>query len=62
MPGFTEAVGYYSPVLDELGDIRTIVYGQVGDIVLEVFFYSPAKLDQAAAIAAATAQLSVSPH
>jgi hypothetical protein len=61
VPGFTEAVGYYSPVLDELGDVRAIVYGQIGDIVLEVFFYSPAQLDQAAAVAAATAQLSLLP-
>lgn len=61
VPGFTEAIGYYSPVLDELGDVRTIVYGQVGGIVLEVFFYSPAKLDEAAAIAATTAQLGTLP-
>jgi hypothetical protein len=60
VPGHT-AIGYYSPVLDELGDIRTIVYGQVGDIVVEVFFYSPAKLDKATAIAAATAQLRLLP-
>ncbi|MDT4959076.1 MAG: hypothetical protein QOD31_2875 [Pseudonocardiales bacterium] len=61
LPSFTEAVGYYSPVLDELGDVRTIVYGRVGAIVVEVFFYSPAKLDKAAAIAATTAQLQLLP-
>jgi hypothetical protein len=61
VPGFTEATGYYNPVLDELGDVRTIVYGQVGAIVVEVFFYSPAKLDKPAAIAAITAQLSLLP-
>jgi uncharacterized protein YceK len=61
LPGFTEAVGYYNPVLDELGDVRTIVYGRVGDIVVEVFFYSPAKLDMAAAIAATTTQLRLLP-
>lgn len=61
VPGFAEAIGYYNPVLDELGDIRTIVYGQVGAVVVEVFFYSPAKLDQAAAIAATTVQLRLLP-
>ncbi|MDQ2750910.1 MAG: hypothetical protein M3Y44_15485 [Actinomycetota bacterium] len=61
VPGFADAIGYYQTALDPLGDIRTIVYGQVGDIVVEVFFYSPAKLDQAAAVAAITAQLRLLP-
>lgn len=59
--GFPNAVGYYNPKIDEVGDVRTIVYGQVGDIVMEIFFYSPAKLDQAGAIAAATTQLRLLP-
>jgi hypothetical protein len=61
LPGFTEAIGYYNPAVDELGDVRTIVYGRVGDIVVEVFFYSPAKLDKAAATAATTTQLQLLP-
>jgi len=57
VPGYPQAIGYYNPTLDELGDVRTIVYGQIGTIVVEVFFYSPAKLDKTAAIAAITNQL-----
>lgn len=61
IPGYSQAIGYYSPTLDELGNVRAIVYGQVATIVVEVFFYSPAKLDRAAAVAAATAQLTLLP-
>lgn len=61
VPGFPNAIGYYNPTIDEVGDVRTIVYGQVRDIVMEIFFYSPAKLDQAGAIAAATTQLRLLP-
>ncbi|MEP7019484.1 MAG: hypothetical protein ABI808_02450 [Pseudonocardiales bacterium] len=57
VPGYPQAIGYYNPTLDELGNVRTIVYGQIGTIVVEVFFYSPAKLDKAAAITAITNQL-----
>ena len=42
---------------DELGNVRAIVYGQVGRIVMELFFYSPATFDKSGATSSAIAQL-----
>jgi hypothetical protein len=57
IPGPRRAVGFFDPKLDDLGNVRTIIYGQVGTVVMELFFYSPGKLDKDAAVTSATEQL-----
>lgn len=57
VPGAARAVGLYDPKVDSLGNVRAIVYGQVGTIVMELFFYTPATFDKAGATASALAQL-----
>lgn len=62
VPGYPKAIGYYNPTPDDIGDVRTIAYGLAGDIVVEVFFYSPGTLDKAGVIAALTDQLRLLPE
>ena len=56
VPG-TSAIGYYDRKPDDLGNIRAIVYGLRGSIVVEEFYYSPKRLRPADARTWIKAQL-----
>jgi len=51
VPGSPRAVGYYHAELDRLGNVAAIVYGQVHNVVVEEFYFSPARIRTTDAIA-----------
>ena len=51
VPGSPQAVGYYHAELDRLGNVAAIVYGQVHNVVVEEFYFSPARIRTTDAIA-----------
>lgn len=59
VPGSPRAIAYYHPQLDKLGNVLAIVYARVGTIVVEEFYFSPARIRKADAIAWMKGQLAV---
>lgn len=57
VPGQHDAIGYYDDDLDKLGNVAAIVYARKGNVVVEEFYFSPARLHKADAIAWMQAQL-----
>lgn len=50
VPGSPRGNAYYHPQLDKLGNVLAIVYGRVENIVVEEFYFSPARIRKADAI------------
>ena len=40
-------VAYDKPAMDADGNVRTMAYGHFGDVEMEMFFFSPARVDTA---------------
>jgi hypothetical protein len=40
-------LAYHKPTLDAAGNIRTVAYASFGDVEMEMFFFSPARVDTA---------------
>ena len=51
VPSVAGALGYYHTALDSVGNVRAVLYATVGDTVVEEFYFSPARLRPADAIA-----------
>jgi hypothetical protein len=56
-PHEPRVVGFYRPKLDRLGNVVAIMYAQVHQYVVEEFYYSPARIRTADAIAWMRTQL-----
>jgi len=56
IPGSGDAMAYETDKLDSLGNVYTQVYAVVGNVVMELNYWVPAKADRAAVIALAKQQ------
>ena len=56
IPGYPAIHAYYRTTMDSLGYIRSAAYGVAGNVVMELYAYTTARLDQADVIAWAVAQ------